>query len=177
MDYENAYDDGSKRRTTIIVAVVAVVVLAGLGVIAVLVLRNRSAAGNVSGTNGQGGTAQEVQVPAAEFQFQQVSDPEASVGGSATKADTPPSKDSMPQPGVDRLLTDEEKKNYGYPVEWKVRMRTSKGSLGLQTDIIVEDKGNWQLPSGNKEKVQETTPPPATTETAPQATNAPAPTK
>ncbi len=154
MDYENAYDDGGKRRTTIIAIVVVAVVLAGIGVIVALVLRNRSAAGVSSSSVGNGGATQGAKVPDASFQYQQVSDPAAAVGGTAVNANSP-TKGETPQPGVDRLLTDEEKKNYGYPVEWRVRMRTTKGSLGLQTEIIVEDKGNWKLPVGNKEKIEE----------------------
>lgn len=146
------FDDGSEKKKYVIIGVIVGLVALAMIVGAVVISRRAaespdtatSPGGTTVVVNGSAGTnsaapggggqpdaplSNVVPVPAGGAQ----ESPSQAAGGPAQPAPT------TIDPTINRLLTDEEKQDLGYPTSWVVRIQAKRSSVGtVYADYIVE---------------------------------------
>lgn len=145
---EYGYENGSNTKKYVIIGVVGGVLLLVLGIGVFVILRRR--AGEEPPVNAPGGAVTVITTNTNGPQGGQKEPSELDVTPyvhegtpEAPDVTAPPSSPPTPiDPTLNRLLTDEEKIQYGYPPDWTVRVRAAraKGSDTLFLEFIVEGK-------------------------------------
>lgn len=148
MDGYEEQDQGKRNLIIAIVAGAVLLLVVGIGVFVIIKRRAGEAppGGNVPvATNVNGAGAGLTNTAPGQKEAPVVDVPVVIVNGPFETLQTP-STNSPPtevDPTTNRLLTDEEKLEYHYPVEWTVRVRAvrSKESGSLYLEFTVESKG------------------------------------
>lgn len=157
----DGFEEQDNRKKYIILGVVAGIVLIGIVVAGVIVIRKRASGepifGNVpQGTGKSGGLGTNTNgnvnagqptgggqpfAPETEVAPMLTNGP---VESAAIGTAVPPSPVTPFDPTTNRLLTDEEKQQFGYPIEWTVRLRAVRPKGGGDTfpEYTVESKGS-----------------------------------
>ncbi|HTM68700.1 MAG TPA: hypothetical protein VL426_05360 [Candidatus Binatia bacterium] len=155
----DGYEEQDNTRRNVIIGVIVGVVLLALVIGGVVIIRRRAsgplgegpgATGGVP-SGGLGGTNANVNGGAAGTKGGQASAPETEVVPMLTNGplESAPLEAGLPQqatsldPTTNRLLSDSEKAQLGYPLEWTVRLRAvrPKGGGDTYPEYTVESKG------------------------------------
>ena len=158
----DGFEEQDNRKKYIIIGVVAGIVLIAIIVAGVIILRKRAAGEEVFGNSPQGtgkngglgvnvnGNVNGAGQPAGGGQ---PSAPESNVTpmltngpveSAAVGTTVPPGPVTPFDETTNRLLSDEEKQQLGYPIEWTVRLRAvrPKGGGDTYPEYTVESKGS-----------------------------------
>lgn len=151
-------EDNGKRKY-VIIGIVAAVALIGLVIGGVVIMRQRAAGEGAFGgtptgsgkTGGLGGTTNVNGAGGTQAGGGQQFAPETEVTPMLTNGplestpleSAPPQQTTSLDPTTNRLLTDAEKAQLGYPLEWSVRLRAvrPKGGGDTYPEYTVESKG------------------------------------